>query len=355
MHRGWIKAWRKEYDSAIWDKPPLYLKVWRWICYRCDRKTGKWIGALSQIADGCQWEENNRPMIPARETIRRILKWMETEEMVDLSACDRQKTAISVVNWHIYQGQDVGLVTPERQQKDSNKTSTRSIEKSEDIKAEPKDMSANADMAVIVDAYHAKIANGSRLTKGAAVKIRTRLKTYTQDDLLRAIDQFATEKWWMENNAHRGIAWFFHSDDRIDQFLNLNSKGDPPPSHPVADAEIKDLARRAAELGFPNLHALCGRLHKIHGYDACAFALGTLAGCNPATIKSPEGLIRSAVEKQAEAEKGKMEGRPLEAVRQGATRRLGKKFWISKEGHEWDETKKYWLPEGWHNQQEEDE
>ena len=32
---------------------------------------------------------------------------------------------------------------------------------------------------------------------------------------------FSQEDWWMENNSHRGLAWFFHSDDRIDQFINL--------------------------------------------------------------------------------------------------------------------------------------
>ena len=32
---------------------------------------------------------------------------------------------------------------------------------------------------------------------------------------------FSRDNWWMTHNAHRGVAWFFNSEDRIDQFLNL--------------------------------------------------------------------------------------------------------------------------------------
>lgn len=69
--------------------------------------------------------------------------------------------------------------------------------------------------------YKEKIHQESRLTNGAKVKIKLRLKTYKNEELIRAIDNFSENKWWMENNSFRGVAWFFHSDERIDQFLTL--------------------------------------------------------------------------------------------------------------------------------------
>lgn len=69
--------------------------------------------------------------------------------------------------------------------------------------------------------YSEKINKNSRLTEEAKRKIKTRLRIFNEGELLQAIDNFSGDKWWMEHNAHRGIAWFFHSDDRIDQFLNL--------------------------------------------------------------------------------------------------------------------------------------
>lgn len=71
--------------------------------------------------------------------------------------------------------------------------------------------------------YIEKIYESSRLTDGAKAKILKRLKNYNEEELLRAIDNFSDNKWWMENNSFRGVAWFFHSDERIDQFLNLRS------------------------------------------------------------------------------------------------------------------------------------
>lgn len=69
--------------------------------------------------------------------------------------------------------------------------------------------------------FKEKIFLNSRLTKKAKNKIANRLKEYSEKDLLKAIEGFSKNDWWMENNAGRGVAWFFHSEERIDQFLNL--------------------------------------------------------------------------------------------------------------------------------------
>jgi hypothetical protein len=55
-------------------------------------------------------------------------------------------------------------------------------------------------------------------------KLRSRLKRFTAEELLLAIDHFADDSWWMENNATRGADWFFHSDHRIEQFVNMRPR-----------------------------------------------------------------------------------------------------------------------------------
>ena len=74
--------------------------------------------------------------------------------------------------------------------------------------------------------YKERIHKDSRLTDGAKSRIIRRLKTYAEEELLRAIDRFSENKWSMENNAHRGVAWFFENDDRIDGFLNLRNSNE---------------------------------------------------------------------------------------------------------------------------------
>lgn len=75
----------------------------------------------------------------------------------------------------------------------------------------------------IYEHYTEKINQDSRLTDGAKARIKTRLKTYKESELLLAIDNFSESRWWMDHNASRGVAWFFKNDDHIDQFLNLKS------------------------------------------------------------------------------------------------------------------------------------
>jgi len=76
----------------------------------------------------------------------------------------------------------------------------------------------------IVYIYKQKINEDSLLTETAKKKIETRLKTFTEENLITAIDKFSKDSWWMEHNSGRGIAWFFHSDDRIDQLMNIKPR-----------------------------------------------------------------------------------------------------------------------------------
>lgn len=80
---------------------------------------------------------------------------------------------------------------------------------------------ANEDLEAVFNHYKLKINAASRLTMAAKHKIRSRLGSYTLEDMLLSIDNFANNRWWMENNRDKGLAWFFSSDNRIDMFLSL--------------------------------------------------------------------------------------------------------------------------------------
>ena len=100
------------------------------------------------------------------------------------------------------------------------------------------------DMKSIVAHYHERINSSSRLVGEAKVNIFARLKTYDLKSLTLAIDKFSSDEWWMEKNSGRGIAWFFKSDDRIEQFLNLNQPKEAHTSSlvgtPNASAYLED-------------------------------------------------------------------------------------------------------------------
>lgn len=70
--------------------------------------------------------------------------------------------------------------------------------------------------------YRERIQSGARICP--TEKIRARLKTFTAAELKTGIDHFAADAWWMDNNGTRGAPWFFHSDARSEQFLNLTPR-----------------------------------------------------------------------------------------------------------------------------------
>lgn len=80
----------------------------------------------------------------------------------------------------------------------------------------------NPEIAELFAYYQQKIQPKARIYN--ASKIAARLKKYELWELLKAIDNFSEDTWWMENNAARGADWFFHSDTRIEGFLNMEPR-----------------------------------------------------------------------------------------------------------------------------------
>ena len=76
----------------------------------------------------------------------------------------------------------------------------------------------------IYSLYKEKIQKGAQLTTASKEKIKLRLKEFTEAELLAAIENFSKDQWWMENNAHRGIPWFFNSQDRVLGFINMKPR-----------------------------------------------------------------------------------------------------------------------------------
>jgi hypothetical protein len=70
--------------------------------------------------------------------------------------------------------------------------------------------------------YRARIQPRAR--ECPAAQIRTRLKTYSVEELQRGMDRFAADSWYMEHCAWRGGKWYFASNDRAEQFLNMKPR-----------------------------------------------------------------------------------------------------------------------------------
>jgi len=84
----------------------------------------------------------------------------------------------------------------------------------------------DGDIEMVHRIYIQLIQPKARLTPSARSKVLTRLKAFTVNDLCLAIERFAADTWWMEHNGHRGLAWFCHTDDRIQGFVDMRPRPD---------------------------------------------------------------------------------------------------------------------------------
>ncbi len=74
----------------------------------------------------------------------------------------------------------------------------------------------------IFEHYRARIQPNAKLD--AREQIRARLRRFTPEELCLGIEHFAANTWQMDHNRTRGAPWFFHSDARSEQFLNLTAE-----------------------------------------------------------------------------------------------------------------------------------
>ena len=212
--KGWVRLHRQIEDNFLYFLQP-FTKAQAWIdlFLNANHKDGyiEIRGNVITIKRGqIGWSELTMVVRWkwSKNKVRRFLKLLETEQQIKQQKMAKITTIITILNYDEYQN-DTTDDTTERLQ-----TIQQTIHKQE-----CKELKNDNNKIYI--AYKEKINSLSRLTDEAKKKIQVRLKTYSEEDLLKAIDNFSKNNWWMEHNSKRGVAWFFHSEDRIDGFMNL--------------------------------------------------------------------------------------------------------------------------------------
>jgi len=79
---GWISIHRKIVESEIWEKPPLYIKVWIYLLVSAQHSTYKGLKrgqvrtSIPEIIDACKWRVGARIERPTKDQIYQIIEWL---------------------------------------------------------------------------------------------------------------------------------------------------------------------------------------------------------------------------------------------------------------------------------------
>lgn len=124
--QGYIKDYRQELDSDIWAMPPLYHRIWQYLKYMANHKDnsipmrdgskilikeGQHLTSIRQIAKNVAWYERGIEKIPNPKTVKEVLSWLESSNMILTDKSNRKYTLITIVNYGFYQGNDTDKVT----------------------------------------------------------------------------------------------------------------------------------------------------------------------------------------------------------------------------------------------------
>ena len=171
---------------------------------RIERAPGGWVVLNAKKYDALGSEQHRREKNAEYVRRHRERKREEAECKGSVSTCKQVKAYIDT-------DIDISTGTPESTMPSLAENPEPDTPKQPDA----------PDVTAAFEAYRTAIQPRARLLPAARDKIKRRLNTYSLDELLQAVSNFAADAWYMQHNAHRGAAWFYHSDDRIEQFTNL--------------------------------------------------------------------------------------------------------------------------------------
>jgi hypothetical protein len=98
---GYILLARKIIESEIWQKPPLYLKVWVYLLTRAQHSTfkgldkGQLMTSIPEIQDACTWYVGCRKVMPTKDQIFQVLEWLRQPRCVGNAESNAKATMIA--------------------------------------------------------------------------------------------------------------------------------------------------------------------------------------------------------------------------------------------------------------------
>lgn len=159
-------------------------------------------------------------------TIRTLLNRLKSDQpnanrfLKATNQTTNSATILTIVNYDGWVlAKDKCDQTSDQPKPESDQPSVRTRIEVKEIKEE-KYMASNDDVVAVYDHFKRTINDKARLTRQGQDKIKTRLKVFSRSELVSAMDNISNDEFFQQHNATRPIAWFFHSDERIETYIH---------------------------------------------------------------------------------------------------------------------------------------
>jgi hypothetical protein len=218
---GYILISRKVIESEIWDKPPLYIKVWIYLLAKAQHsnfkklKRGQLFTSIPEIIEACSWKVGYRREKPTKDQIYQVIDWLrkgaeshyesETQATMITTTKATQGLLINIDNYCFYQtsknyesnveGNDEEVTRAPRKQRQPDNINKKDKEcKNENIIAEIKALRLeySSENQKLIDQYWLIIKKTRNTNSVSYSVISNTMKQWKKFD--QAVIHFALKK-----------------------------------------------------------------------------------------------------------------------------------------------------------------
>lgn len=152
---GYILLSRKLIESEIWDKPPLYIKIWVYLLNKAQHgdfkglKRGQLRTSIPEIMEDCSWYVGYRKVKPTKDQVFQVIDWLRkshehpyesnnSSTMITTTKAT-QGLLVNIDNYNVYQDPKNYESNGERDSENDTKA-TRKQQRSDNINKNDKNV-----------------------------------------------------------------------------------------------------------------------------------------------------------------------------------------------------------------------
>lgn len=243
---GYILLSRKIIESDIWEKPPIYLKVWMYILTKAQHKPyknlerGELLVSIPELIEVCSYKVGYRTEKPSKTQIFNVLEWLRSsdegsheddakEPMIETTKTTRGMV-VKVLNYNVYQDPKVyerndanndedatNGTMPERQADTINKNGKNE----KNVKKDKPSADYDSEFEEFYKIYKKK---GDK--KRAFSKFKIARRTYSLETILQGTRKYMKQCEINQTNKQyiKGAAVFLHGENFNDEYELTSSK-----------------------------------------------------------------------------------------------------------------------------------
>lgn len=228
MHRGWIRLWRRIEDYPHWKRKPFdFAHAWIWLVLNANHKgqivshpkkhsnikveRGQLLTSEIRLAETFGWSRNK---------LRRYFSFLKSAQQIEQHTTQHY-SIITVLNYEQYQGEDdtthdTTLGTTKKQHSDNTRNTNKNDKKEKNDKK-------NINIVFVKANEFLSQGNPYKETPLRKKKIASRLKEFSLQEILKAIENCAADE-FLQGNNDRGkqygdLDYVIRSTENIEKLL----------------------------------------------------------------------------------------------------------------------------------------